>query len=133
MPTGNPMISEKMIAIRPSWREMGSRKRISSVTECLVQSDCPRSPWIASPRKRKYWMYTGASSPSCTRSVCASSATASSPVLTNDVVVLPRDMYCCIMATIRSITSPGIHRIMKNAINETMNKVGIISKSRLMM
>ena len=49
IPTCNPMISEKLIAISPIWREMGSRKRISSVTECQIQNDYPKSSWIASP------------------------------------------------------------------------------------
>ena len=37
------------------------------------------------------------------------------------------------IATIRSMTSPGIQRIKKNASSETMNSVGMIRTTRLMM
>ena len=45
----------------------------------------------------------------------------------------PLSPSCCILITIRSITSPGMNRTERKTRMLSMNKVGIVSNNRLIM
>jgi hypothetical protein len=84
---------------------------ISQIAGWRVRSDAPKSPWTAPPRNRRYWMYTGWSSPSWWRNRARSAAVPLSP-------------------SSNSATSPGIRCIPKNTRMLTPRSTGTSCTSR---